>query len=615
MSQSNASMESASPSNPQPPGPPPAGGRQVKACSACRTTKIKCKMTNGVPPCDRCRARGLTCQYEKNAQSILEETSRSQTEMSGQISQLRTAVNVLLRMSNLPPLSSYNPSSPTSLEQDVSRTTDDDASRENRDESLPLAPILARLATEDEGLYSLPINSLYEVTGFPSLRNPKPVSRSGAITHDFISRGLISEPAAQHLFLRFRDRINFFCYGILCPHDGLESLRKSSTALTAAICAVASLHDPEGSDNCKVCHAEFLKTISSTMFSISHTTDDIRALIVGAYWLGNVSYTLLGHAIRIAMRLNYHLCYFSVMKDPSQQDEVEKARLWYTLYVMDHHSSILYGRPAMISPREEPHQQWELFIQVNAKVKDVFGGYSIKPVPEHCLPQLSNFFSELDRWYMVWGNRMPRNAHVGWFPRDGAILHYYFVRLHLCSYIFRGMSPESLAIASSQVKDYAALAFTSATAVLDIVLEREDMRMALVGMPVYFHGMITFAAVFLVKATRSDFWGLTPTHAPKTLELVERYLQELRQHAAARQHLVYHLSNGLESMVIAAKRVLTKDLQDSTMLSSQEEALPTMDSMFVMDTFDFLQTSIDPQDLPSLSSQEYSWDHGYDLMQ
>jgi hypothetical protein len=68
-------------------------------------------------------------------------------------------------------------------------------------------------------------------------------------------------------------------------------------------------------------------------------------------------------------------------------------------------------------------------------------------------------------------------------------------------------------------------------------------------------------------------------------------------------------------MVIAAKRVLTKDLQDSTMLSSQEEALPTMDSMFVMDTFDFLQTSIDPQDLPSLSSQEYSWDHGYDLMQ
>jgi hypothetical protein len=89
------------------------------------------------------------------------------------------------------------------------------------------------------------------------------------------------------------------------------------------------------------------------------------------------------------------------------------------------------------------------------------------------------------------------------------------------------MSPESLAIASSQVKDYAALAFTSATAVLDIVLEREDMRMALVGMPVYFHGMITFAAVFLVKATRSDFWGLTPTHAPKTLELVERYLSRI----------------------------------------------------------------------------------------
>ncbi|KAF5578550.1 C6 transcription factor [Fusarium subglutinans] len=196
------------------------------------------------------------------------------TEMSGQISQLRTAVDVLLRMSNLPPLSSYNLSSPTSLEQDISRTADDDASREDRDESLPLAQILTPLAAEDEGLWT-----------------------------------------------------NFFCYGILCPHDGLESLRKSSTALTAAICAVASLRDPKGSNNCKVCHTEFLKTISSSIFSMSHTADDIRALIVGAYWLGNVSYTLLEHAVQIAIRLNYYLYYFSVMKGPSQQDKVVYFRI------------------------------------------------------------------------------------------------------------------------------------------------------------------------------------------------------------------------------------------------------------------------------------------------
>ncbi|KAF4994470.1 hypothetical protein FDECE_13119 [Fusarium decemcellulare] len=530
-------------------------------------------------------------------------------------------------MSNLPLLSSYNPVSSASPDQTASRPEEG----EGGDESLPPAPILTPVATEDDSLYALPINSLYEVTRLPSLRNPtNPSSRSDTASQDFISRGLISEIVAQQLFTRFITRLNYFCYGILCPHESLASLRASSSLLTAAVCAVSSLHDPEGSSACKICHAELLRLVSASMFSNSHTADDIRALIVGAYWLGNVSYTLLGHAIRVATRLNYHLAYFSVIDRPSQQDEVDRARLWYTLYIMDHHSSILYGRPALISPNEEPHQQWELFIQVNgqrevdlrissqvalyhilAKVKDVFGGYSVKSVPEHCLPQLRNFFSELDRWYMVWGNRMPQNAHVGWFPRDGAILHYHFARLHLCSYIFRGMSLESSNTASHQVREYASVAVASATAVLELVLERDDLRMALVGMPLYFHGMITFAAVFLVKAARNNFWGLTAIDAPKVLELVQSCVRELRSHSAARQHLVYHLSIGLEGMVVASRHLTTEasEAQSTSMVISQEQEMPeSMDSMFVMDTFDLLQAPIDPQGLPSFPGHEYQWE-------
>lgn len=348
--------------------------------------------------------------------------------MAGQVAQLQTAVNVLLRVSDLPSLSSYSPSSPASVEQAASRP-DDDAGCEDGDESLPPAPILTPVAVRDDSLYSPPINSLYEVTKLPSLRNPtKPASRDGTASQDFISRGLLSEATAELLFTRFTSRLNYYCYGILCPHETLGSLRASSSLLTAAICTVASLHDPEGSSSCKTCHSEFLRLVSGSMFSISHSTDDIRALIVGAYWLSNVSYTLIGHAIRIAMRLNHHLAYFSVIEGSRKQEDIDKARLWYTLYIMDHHSSILYGRPALISPNEEPHQQWELFIQVLghqevdlrissqvalyhvlSKVKDVFGGYSAKSVPEHCLPQLRKFFAELDKWYMTWGNRMRKS--------------------------------------------------------------------------------------------------------------------------------------------------------------------------------------------------------------
>ncbi|CAH0020274.1 unnamed protein product [Clonostachys rhizophaga] len=586
-------------------------------------------MPHGEPPCERCQSRRLKCHVDKNAQSILEEANRWRGSLTGQVSQLQTAVNILLRMSRLPPLASYQSSS--NPEDDMTQTSDEVAGE--ADETLPLAPILTPVAPEEDSLYTLPINSLYEATRLPALRNPtNPETQTGTAVSDFISRGALTEAAAQQLLFLFKNRLNYFCYGILCPHDTLHSLRSSSRLLTAAICAVASLHDPDASATFKVCHAEFLRLVSSNMFSVSYSCDDLRALIVGAYWLGNVSYTLLGHAIRIAMRLNHHLAYFSVIENPGNAGSVEKARLWYCLYIMDHHSSILYGRPALISPKEEAHQQWERFIEVNghaevdlrmssqvalyhiiAKVKDVFGGYSHKTIPAHCFAQLLSFLGELDRWYMIWGDRMPRNAHVGWFPRDGAILHYHFARLHLCSYIFRSMSLESAATASLQVQDFASVAVTSATSVLELVLERDDLRTALVGMPIYFHGMITFAAVFLTKATKNNFWELTTIDVPKVFALLQRYVSELRSQKAARQHLVYHMSNGLDDMMRASRK-LTEESTEISDLGSMEQPqmMLTMDSMFDMNTFDLLQESIS-QDMNTIVGQGDEWQNQYEM--
>lgn len=385
-------------------------------------------MADGADTCERCQARGLPCNTEKNPQTFVQEAARWQTSMAEQVAQLQTAVNVLLRVSELPALSSYSPSSPASNNQTASRP---DEAEEADEEPLHPEPILTPVAIEDDSFYSLPINSLYQVTRLHPLGRPSTSSKHARLAQDFISRGLLSEAAAQQCFSLFTNRLNYFCYGILCPYDTLEELRKSSTLLTAAICAVASLHDPEASSRCRATHTEYLRLVSATMFSSSPTADDIRAFIVGAYWLGNTSFTLLGHAIRTATRLNHHLAYFAVVKagtGQAAQDDVDNARLWYTLYILDHHASIIYGRPALISANEEPHQQWELFIGIGgtqeidlrlssqvalyhiiSKVNDVFGGYAVKAVPEHSLPQLRNFFAELERWYITWGNRMRKS--------------------------------------------------------------------------------------------------------------------------------------------------------------------------------------------------------------
>lgn len=346
----------------------------------------------------------------------------------GDVTQLQTAVDVLLRVAGLPNLAMYG-NTPTSLPGVHMAPEQDDGN--GGDDSLPTAPISTPLSQEDNSPYALPVSSLYEVTRLPSLRNPRqsPSTGNERSSPDFIARGDLPLGMAQELFCQFTTRLDFFCYGIMCPHDTLESMRSSSPLLTAAVCTVAALHAPQGSSMFQTSHSEFLKLVSARMFSISYSMDDVRALIIGCWWLGNVSYTLLGHTIRIATRLDYHLAYYSVVNHTNGEEDTTKARLWYILFVMDHHFSVLYGRPALLSPLEESHSQWELFIRemgygevdlrvssqvalyhLVAKANGIYGSPIEKPFPEHCLPQLQSTFAEVDRWYMVWGNRM-RIAH------------------------------------------------------------------------------------------------------------------------------------------------------------------------------------------------------------
>jgi hypothetical protein len=355
--------------------------------------------------------------------------------MTENMKQLQTAVGALLRTANLPGLPNY-----VRTEQSVAHersgvqreprgwNEDLDSFDDNQDMGLPSASTGTPVGSSEDIIYNPPIISLYEVTRLPSLgENFGPAATQNSSANDFVARNIIKEDLARRLFELFVCRLDFFCYGTMCPHESLDALRNKSTLLTAAVCTVSALHHQEQSAAFKLCNAEFLRLVQKGMFSHSHSIDDLRALMIGAYWLPNVSYTLIGHAIRIAMRQNYHLSFFPAI-DGSQAD-VEKARLWYVLYILDHHSSILYGRPAIISASEAPHQRWEDFIDANgtreidlrmssqvalyhvtAKVKEIFGTYSTYSIPQHFFHQLRWHFSELDRWYVVWGNRMRKST-------------------------------------------------------------------------------------------------------------------------------------------------------------------------------------------------------------
>lgn len=115
-------------------------------------------------------------------------------------------------------------------------------------------------------------------------------------TADLVTRGIISNDTAQALFSVY-SRLDQYLYGILGDHDNLASVRGSSALLTSAICAVGALHSASigalGSAFEK-CYQDFIDLSAACALSKRNTMDEVRGLVIGAFWLSDLSWTLVG---------------------------------------------------------------------------------------------------------------------------------------------------------------------------------------------------------------------------------------------------------------------------------------------------------------------------------
>jgi len=163
------------------------------------------------------------------------------------------------------------------------------------------------------------------------------------------------------------------------------------------------------------------------------------------------------------------------------------------------------------------------------------------------------FNAEIDQWRTNWHSRQEPNHFIGTFPMKGIIMYSFFAKLQLNSLAVRGVSISHGKL-STERKDFANMAITAAMSILHFVQEEEDMRRALVGMPLYFHTMITFAAVFLMKATAkwSSIVGLN-VDATSALELLERAIALFQETVTSERHLLHHIGAGLEKMLAKSR--------------------------------------------------------------
>jgi hypothetical protein len=94
-----------------------------------------------------------------------------------------------------------------------------------------------------------------------------------------------------------------YIYGVLEEGSTFKSTRDSSPLLLAAICAVASLHVVSPEVPHESCYEEFVRLCASHAFSSQNNLDDIRGLCIGAFWLADISWSLVSTGQSITLLL------------------------------------------------------------------------------------------------------------------------------------------------------------------------------------------------------------------------------------------------------------------------------------------------------------------------
>ncbi|KAK5045190.1 hypothetical protein LTR84_009523 [Exophiala bonariae] len=434
---------------------------------------------------------------------------------------------------------------------------------------------------------------------------------------DLIDRGIISLADAEGYFTFYYGRLDHFLYRVLAEHDSLSSVRKSSALLTAAICVVGALHQP--SLQYQACYQHFVHLASSRMFSKKNSHDDVRALCIGAFWLSDISWNLSGTAVRLAGELNLHRC---IPKAPHTKRACYlRTRLYYLVYICDHHFSIAYGRPPLtrdfgsITPPTDflksefaTGDDVRLVSQIEIWTIStrIFDRFSLDPeahLSEQLIPQLRRLSIDLDTWRADWPDRFGFNETTGSHPRKEAGLHYYFAKLFLCSHVFR-----KAPIAEGQplnfgpdLKEFADMAVHASTSILQAITSDQEIQSFLRELPAYFDTMIAFAFVFLLRVTvknPANIW-MDKADISDTLDKLAAVLEKMTESMHSR-HLLTNIAKSMRKLLDRFGYSQNRRYDSATLPSTTGDAsiLPDVNhqnwvsptDMMFLEQFDFLNS-------------------------
>ncbi|KAI5361271.1 hypothetical protein Slin15195_G123840 [Septoria linicola] len=426
-----------------------------------------------------------------------------------------------------------------------------------------------------------PMNSLMEATRMNGLRSQLRSAkqrRKGGMRrrdHDLIAQNLLSETDAEEMLHLFKNSHNPHLFSAGIADDAtIASLRSSSTVLFTAVMLVAAFHVEGRESMHDTVHGHFMGLVTSVMWDRFHTLDDIRGIAIAAFWQPYLSWKLSGLSIRMATELNLHHAFYAAFSEQGISDEerkegLEKTRLWYLLYILDHQSSIAYTRPSSMSELR-PIKDFELLLQSGsctvddrALIAQVAGLAALSRAFDHfglnprrvmtgddaAILNHTRFADNIQSWYDRWSISEPTDvAH-------NASLQYHFSNLVLHSMVLRGRPLEKLCTLPSSLRPLALKAIESAHAVLQHFLDDAGFSLRVASVPLYVHSTIAFAVVFLLKlAHRWRDLGITIDPEHRTIPLIKGVTEHLRACKVGANHMVFSMAKGFERMLRQPER-------------------------------------------------------------
>jgi hypothetical protein len=141
------------------------------------------------------------------------------------------------------------------------------------------------------------------------------------------------------------------------------------------------------------------------------------------------------------------------------------------------------------------------------------------------------------------------SPYISSYPSKGVLLHHQHAKLQLNSLALRGFQKIACEEMSVERRNYANLASSCAISVLRIAIQEPEMRAALVGVPLYIHTMITYAAVFLLKVQQQ--WRALQLDLDSGLvhDLIGQVIRLLNDGKSGERHMSYHIASGLTKLL------------------------------------------------------------------